>query len=69
MKAEFKLSKSAKAPEENPLWELTMNNAITKVNMNEITHKDISAPEELSSEEMSALTGGAGFRYEPPDPC
>jgi hypothetical protein len=37
--------------------------------MNQLTHTDIDAPQELSSEEMSALTGGAGFRYLPPDPC
>jgi hypothetical protein len=37
--------------------------------MNELTHGDANAPEKLSPEEMSAITGGAGFRYEPPDPC
>jgi hypothetical protein len=53
----------------NPPFGTNINNAITKVKMNEITNKDISGPEELNPEEMSALTGGAGFRYEPPDPC
>ena len=40
-----------------------------KANMNEITHSDTTAPKELSPEEMTALTGGSGFRYLPPDPC
>jgi hypothetical protein len=37
--------------------------------MNEITYTDIDAMQELSPEEMCALNGGTGFRYEPPDPC
>jgi hypothetical protein len=37
--------------------------------MNELIQTEISAPQELSPEEMSALTGGTGFRYTPPDPC
>jgi hypothetical protein len=32
--------------------------------MNELIHADISALEPLSLEEMCALTGGTGFRYE-----
>jgi hypothetical protein len=37
--------------------------------MNEFTQTDTTSPQELSPEEMSALNGGTGFRYEPPDPC
>jgi hypothetical protein len=37
--------------------------------MNELTHSDTTALRELSPEEMTALTGGSGFQYLPPDPC
>ena len=33
--------------------------------MNQLIDADTSAPEELCSEQMIALTGGAGFRYAP----
>ena len=33
--------------------------------MNEQTHAVTSSPAELSFEEMSAVHGGTGFRYEP----
>jgi hypothetical protein len=37
--------------------------------MNELAQADTSAPQELSPEVISALTGGTGFRYTSPDPC
>jgi hypothetical protein len=33
--------------------------------MNKLIDTDTSAPEELCSEQMSALSGGAGVRYAP----
>jgi hypothetical protein len=37
--------------------------------MNELIHKDATAPQELSLEEMTTLSGGSGFRYYwPPGP-
>jgi hypothetical protein len=68
LKAEFKRGRAHRLRKKICLLKPRQQRSY-QVNMNKLTHTDIDAPEELSPEEMSALTGGGGFRYLPPDPC